>query len=80
MLTVSDDEEEEEEEEEHNSSTLLQSIPLSPAVRDSISYYFVYHQYMFNTVYCTDALSSGPTSKKPASGGGLHSGQPFVMC
>ena len=59
------------------SFVLVNTNPLSPAVRHSISYYFVYVQH---GVLYRRLLSSGPTSNKPASEGCLHIGQPLVMC
>ena len=41
---------------------------------------FVYHHYhIVNSVCCSHVIVSGPTSKRPASDGGLCGGQLLMM-
>ena len=56
-----------------SSSTLIRDVCLS--LRDT-RFFRIYHIIIVNSVCCSHAMVSGPTSKRPASDGGLV----YVVC
>ena len=60
--------------------TDCRGISIRPPIMVWMSSSFVYHRLILSTRVCwSHALVNGPTSKRPASGGGLCSGQLLVM-
>ena len=55
------------------------SIPLDQTPSSCVVFFFISSYHIVNSLCCSHALVSGPTSKRPASDGGLCSGQLLMM-